>query len=226
MIKRLPDAEFEVMKVIWKNTPPITTLQIIENLGPDKNWKPQTVLTMLARLVEKGFLKSDRVGKERSYSPAIQEQNYMQIETSDFMNMIDKMLVMGAIEFTNRKVSDIMTKKSNIISVKSSDMVGPKLLDELHQSGHMVFPVMKAKNIVGMLHVEDVATFDQGEKMVTDVMRRVPVNINKDATLEETLVRMKDDHSFQLLATNDEGELVGLIDICDIVDVLLGRKTD
>ena len=73
------------MKVIWKNTPPITTLQIIENLGPDKNWKPQTVLTMLARLVEKGFLKSDRVGKERSYSPAIQEQNYMQIETSDFM---------------------------------------------------------------------------------------------------------------------------------------------
>jgi Mg2+/Co2+ transporter CorC len=145
------------------------------------------------------------------------------IETSDFMNMVDKMLVMGAIEFTNRKVSDVMVEGDKIMSVKSNDVVGPKLLDELHQSGHMVFPVMKAKNFIGMLHIEDITSFDQGEKMVTDVMRRVPVNINKNATLEETLVSMKDDHSFQLLVTDDEGELVGLIDICDIVNVLLGR---
>ena len=85
MIKRLPDAEFEVMKAIWTNTPPITTLEIIEKLKTDKNWKPQTVLAMLVRLIEKGFLKSERVGRERNYTPAIQEQEYMRIETGDFM---------------------------------------------------------------------------------------------------------------------------------------------
>ena len=86
MIKRLPDAEFEVMKVIWNNNmPPVTTSQIMENLESNKNWKPQTVLTMLVRLIEKGFLKSERVGRERNYTPAIQEQDYMQIETGDFM---------------------------------------------------------------------------------------------------------------------------------------------
>jgi len=83
-LKRLPDAEFEIMKVIWNNTPPVTTAQIMEKL-PDKDWKPQTVLTMLVRLIEKGFLQSERVGRERNYTPAVAEQDYMRIETGDFM---------------------------------------------------------------------------------------------------------------------------------------------
>ena len=85
MIKRLPDAEFEVMKVIWSNEPPITTLQIMEKLDSGKDWKPQTVLTMLVRLIEKGFLKSERVGRERNYTPAVHEKEYMEIETKDFL---------------------------------------------------------------------------------------------------------------------------------------------
>lgn len=85
MIKRLPDAEFEVMKIIWNNTPPVTTLEIMEKLKTDRDWKPQTVLTMLVRLIEKGFLKSERVGRERNYTPAIQEQDYMRVETDDFI---------------------------------------------------------------------------------------------------------------------------------------------
>lgn len=84
-IKRLPDAEFEIMKVAWKNTPPVTTRQIMENLDSEKNWKPQTVLTMLVRLIEKGFLKSEKVGKERNYTPIISEHDYLQAETGNFM---------------------------------------------------------------------------------------------------------------------------------------------
>ena len=85
MIKRLPDAEFEVMKIIWNTTPPVTTLEIMDKLKSGKDWKPQTVLTMLVRLIEKGFLKSKRVGRERNYTPAIQEQDYIRVETGDFM---------------------------------------------------------------------------------------------------------------------------------------------
>jgi len=49
------------------------------------NWKPQTVLTMLVRLIEKGFLSSERVGKERNYTPIILEREYMSLETGEFM---------------------------------------------------------------------------------------------------------------------------------------------
>ena len=85
-LKRLPDAEFEIMKVIWSNPSPITTMQIVEKLETEKNWKPQTVLTMLVRLVEKKFLTSDKNGRERNYTPLISEINYMQVETGDFMS--------------------------------------------------------------------------------------------------------------------------------------------
>lgn len=84
-IKRLPDSEFTVMKIIWRSTPPVTTLQIMEGLGEKINWKPQTVLTMLVRLTEKGFLKSERKGRERCYTPLISEQEYLEIETGDFL---------------------------------------------------------------------------------------------------------------------------------------------
>ena len=85
MIKRLPDAEFEVMRVIWQSDPPVTTAQIMKVLEPYTNWKPQTVMTMLVRLIEKKFLTSERVGRERNYAPIITEQEYMRAETEDFM---------------------------------------------------------------------------------------------------------------------------------------------
>ena len=85
-VKRLPDAEFELMKAVWSCSPPVTTLEIIEQLAPERNWKPQTVLTMLVRLIDKGFLSSERVGRERNYTPIISEQAYMHAETEGFMS--------------------------------------------------------------------------------------------------------------------------------------------
>lgn len=83
--KRLPDAEFTVMKIIWSLQAPVTTHIIMEHLNSDISWKPQTLLTMLARLTEKGFLKSERIGKERSYTPIISEQEYLEVETGSFL---------------------------------------------------------------------------------------------------------------------------------------------
>jgi len=83
--KRLPDTEFELMRIIWQREPPVTTAKIIKELGDSVNWKPQTVLTMLVRLIEKGFLSSERVGKERNYTPIISESDYMSLETGEFM---------------------------------------------------------------------------------------------------------------------------------------------
>jgi len=89
-IRRLPDTEFELMKIIWRNEwrnePSITTNAIMAQLPSDNSWKPQTVLTMLIRLMEKGFLTSARVGRERNYTPLISEEDYMDVETGEFIS--------------------------------------------------------------------------------------------------------------------------------------------
>ncbi len=84
-IKKLPDAEFEIMKVVWANEPPITTSIIMEQLGKGKEWKSQTILTLMVRLVERGFLRTEKNSKERTYFPIIGKEDYLKFETGDFM---------------------------------------------------------------------------------------------------------------------------------------------
>ncbi|MDD4335554.1 MAG: BlaI/MecI/CopY family transcriptional regulator [Desulfotomaculaceae bacterium] len=84
-MKKLPDAEFDIMKVVWANEPPITTNMIMEQLGKKKKWKAPTVLSLLLRLVERGFVRTEKNGKERTYFPLIGKEDYLKFETGDFM---------------------------------------------------------------------------------------------------------------------------------------------
>lgn len=84
-IKKLPDAEFDIMKVVWANAPPITTNIIMQKLGNEKSWKIQTVVSLMLRLVERGFLRSEKNGKERTYFPLISKEDYLKFETGNFM---------------------------------------------------------------------------------------------------------------------------------------------
>lgn len=84
-IKKLPDAEFEIMKVVWKNEPPITTNMLMQQLGKEKSWKPQTLISLLLRLVKREFLSTEKRGKERLYFPMITKVEYLKFETSNFI---------------------------------------------------------------------------------------------------------------------------------------------
>lgn len=89
-MKTLPDAEFEVMKIIWNNEVPITTSTIMQNLQHEKSWKVQTLITLLNRLVSRGFLKTEKPSKERIYFPLVTEEEYLQYETKDFITRFHK----------------------------------------------------------------------------------------------------------------------------------------
>ncbi len=74
MIK-ISDAEYEVMKVIWKRKE-VTSLEIIEELK-DSKWNFNTIRTLIKRLQTKGAIKvSGRRGKTFSYISKIDESEY------------------------------------------------------------------------------------------------------------------------------------------------------
>ena len=107
-IKRLPDGEFTILKVIWRLPNPTTSAQIMEKLGEDNHWKPQTLLTVLARLTEKGFLESVRKGRERQYTAIISEDEYLEVETSDFLKRYSGHSMGGLVKtlFSSNSLSD------------------------------------------------------------------------------------------------------------------------
>ena len=84
-MKKLPDAEFEIMKVVWTNEQPITTSVIMQKIGNEKEWLIQSVVTLMSRLVDRGFLRSEKVGKDRLYYSLVEREDYLKFETGNFI---------------------------------------------------------------------------------------------------------------------------------------------
>ena len=84
---RLPDAEFEVMQALWScGGVSVPTLILSEKLTKER--KAQTILTLLARLENKGMISSEKVGKERIWTARITEDEYLSFEAK---NIVEKM---------------------------------------------------------------------------------------------------------------------------------------
>lgn len=88
-MKRISDAELEVLKVIWdKNI--VTSLDIIYELR-DNNWNSNTVRTLIKRLLEKGAIEI--VGKKNKvyyYQASIDKEKFKYLRTQALlMNLFD-----------------------------------------------------------------------------------------------------------------------------------------
>ena len=77
-LPNISEAEYEVMKVIWKYAP-INTRQVVEKLAPVSNWSPKTIQTMLLRLVKKGALAHKKEGRIFVYTPLIPRDEYRDV---------------------------------------------------------------------------------------------------------------------------------------------------
>ena len=85
--KRLPEAEFQVMQVIWDGQPPVTTSAVMEKLGRERGWKIQTVVSLFGRLTERGFLRVEPgAGRGRAFYPLITREDYLRMETESFVS--------------------------------------------------------------------------------------------------------------------------------------------
>ena len=89
--QRLPDTEFEIMEYIWSVQPPVTTSMVMQEIGVEKGWKIQTVVSLFARLTERGFLRIERgMGRERVFYPIISRDDYLRMETNFFISHYHK----------------------------------------------------------------------------------------------------------------------------------------
>ncbi len=83
---RLPEAEFEVMTAVWKGEAPMTTHYLMEAIGNAKGWKAPTLISFLVRLEKRGYIVSEKKGKERFYTPVADRDAYLKVVTERFVN--------------------------------------------------------------------------------------------------------------------------------------------
>lgn len=89
MVQQISESELVLMKIIWKNGGAALYSGIKEELEKDRNeWKNNTVLTLLSRLVEKRFLKVKKIGRRNEYLAMVTEQEYQAMQTHSFLDKI------------------------------------------------------------------------------------------------------------------------------------------
>lgn len=87
-IRRLPDAELEVMQAIWACQPPVARTDIEEILYQTHPMAMTTLLTLLTRLGEKGFISIEKNERRSYYTPCISREDYLASQSRNFFEKL------------------------------------------------------------------------------------------------------------------------------------------
>ena len=89
MIRQVSDSELELMKIIWDEGGKALYARIMEALEETGNhWQKNTVITLLSRLVEKGLLKTNKIGRRNEYTAIITEADYQAAQTKTLLDRL------------------------------------------------------------------------------------------------------------------------------------------
>lgn len=84
-LPQITEAEYEVMKIVWKYAP-INTNEITEKLLATSSWSAKTIQTLIKRLVNKGALTYEKNSRVFVYTPLVKESEYISQESNSFLN--------------------------------------------------------------------------------------------------------------------------------------------
>lgn len=86
---QVSDYELELMKIIWANGGTALYAEIVKALE-DKGtpWTKNTIITLLSRLANKGFLKTNKTGFRNQYIAIVLETDYQEDQT---ISLLDKL---------------------------------------------------------------------------------------------------------------------------------------
>ena len=90
MVPQLSDAELEIMKIVWGNPSEVTLFPyIMEGLAArGRPCQKNTLIVLLSRLVNKGFLSAKKIGRRNEYTALVSEAEYQTAQTKSFLNKI------------------------------------------------------------------------------------------------------------------------------------------
>lgn len=83
----ITDAEWDVMKVLWDKGE-AGAQEVTQALVVERNWRPQTVKTLLNRLVKKGAVAYAEEGRRFIYRPKVSRDAVMKAESRSFLSRV------------------------------------------------------------------------------------------------------------------------------------------
>lgn len=201
---------------------------VAASLTPVASW----ILSHLQPLLGRLALKTSDVGYHHNI---FEKEDLVEVLRSQIhkpnnrLSEDDLKLAVGALTFSDKKVSDVMLAAPEVKFVARDEPIGPLLMDELHKSGGKYFPVvtnLKASQpeIIGTLYLKDIVmNAEQGK--VGDVMKREVNYINESCSLHQVLGAFIKAQTHMFIVTNSFEEKIGVITIDRLLEQITGKPS-
>lgn len=85
-LSKIPDSELEIMMVIWDANMSVTSDYIMDRLN--KTWAKPTLLNLLGRLCERGFLECTKDGRINVYTSKVEKDDYLELASRNFLEKL------------------------------------------------------------------------------------------------------------------------------------------
>ena len=104
------------MKIIWAKSP-IMAREVIAQLKVSQSWHAKTIRTLMARLVKKGALGYQSLGRAYLYRPLVKEVDCVRAESASFIDRVfdGELVPMLTQVFEARKLSDAERREIRLL---------------------------------------------------------------------------------------------------------------
>ena len=85
---KLPDAELEVMQILWRCEAPVARTTVEDEMAKLRPMAQTTLLTLLTRLADKGFVRIEKHGRSSVYTPLVAREDYQARQSKRFVDQL------------------------------------------------------------------------------------------------------------------------------------------
>lgn len=114
--QQITDSELALMRIIWEKGGSSFLAEIMDALEKEeKNWKTNTVLTFLSRLVDKNMLRTEKSNRKNNYIAIYSESEYSDFQTRVF---VDKLFYGDAKNLVSSLVNQSYLSEKDLEEIK------------------------------------------------------------------------------------------------------------
>lgn len=192
-----------------------------------------TPLRIVLTWIADGFIRLFGGAPEKA-EPMIMEQEFRQLvdlgKAEGVIVEEEQELIHNVFEFTETVVEDIMTPAEQLFSLPVT-LSYEELLTRLRQTTFSRIPMVEKdqKNIVGILHVRDLFTFDQqrmtgGQESIRSILH-APLFVEKRERIESLLKKFQESQ-IHMAIIRERGTIVGVVTMDDVLGELFGERRE
>lgn len=195
-------------------------------------WHLSYVFYPLTKLLEQFINVINRILGTKKISIITKEELKSIVKMSEeegSIKDVEKKMIHRIFDFDNTTVSDVMTRKKNIVSV-GSDLLVKDVLQIPTAKMYSRFPVYEKnkENIVGILYLKDMLKFVRENKLdapVKQIMRK-PFFVFGHKKIDSMLRMFQSRKEHMAVVIDDKAQVIGVVTIENILEEIVGEIID